>query len=244
MAEIIAGRNPVIEALKSGYPVSKILLAQNTERHRAVAEILRFTQERGIPVEYVERNVMGRLSATPAHQGVLAYVTAKKYVTLPDLLVISRERNEPPLYVVLDGMEDPQNLGAIIRTAEATGVHGVVIRARRAVGLTPAVFKASAGAVEYMAVAMVPNIAQAINELKKNNVWSIGLERTGETDYRKVDLKLPAAIVIGSEGKGLSPLVRQRCDFLVAIPMRGRIGSLNASVAAAVVMYEALRQRS
>jgi len=244
MADIIAGRNPVIEALKSGRPINKILLARNTERHSAVAEILRLSQARGIPVEYLARRAIDESSPTSAHQGVIAYAAVKEYVTLEDLLNISRENNEPPLYCILDGIEDPQNLGSILRTAEASGIHGVIIRSRRAVGLTAAVAKASAGAVEYVPVARVSNIPQTIVTLKRKNVWVVGIDPAGEIDYTRVDFRLATAMVIGSESKGLSDLVQKRCDYLVSIPMRGKITSLNASIAAALVMYEALKQRT
>jgi len=244
MPDIIIGRNSIVEALKSGCPLNKILLAQNVARHGAIAEILYLSRGKGIPVEYVAQSAIDRISATTANQGVLAYAAAREYVDLSDLLGISRERNEPPLYVVLDGIEDPQNLGAILRTAEATGVHGVVVRSRRAAGLTPAVFKASAGAVAYMAVARMPNIAQTLALLQQHNVWVIGIDQCGQVGYTEVDFKPPTAIVIGSEGKGLSSVVREKCDFLAFIPMKGKVTSLNASVAAAVVMYEALKQRS
>ena len=243
MADIIEGRNPVIEALKSGRPLNKILLARDSGKHSTVAEILYLSRSRGIPIEYVTKNIIDRLSITRAHQGVIAYVAAREYIALEDLITISKEINELPLYCILDGIEDPHNLGAIIRTAEASGVHGVVIRSRRAVGLTAAVAKASAGAVEYVPVAKVSNISQAIETLKKSNIWVIGIDPAGEIDYSKVDFHLPTAIVIGSEGKGLADLVKKRCDYLVSIPMRGRITSLNASIAAALVMYEAFRQR-
>lgn len=244
MADIIEGRNPVLEALESGRPINKILLASNIERHSIIARILHLSQSRSIPVEYITRQAIDRLSLTLAHQGVLAYVAAKEYVNLEDLLAVSREKNEPPLYVILDGVEDPQNLGAILRTADAAGVHGVIIRERRAVGITSVVAKASAGAVEYVPVARVTNIAQAIITLQKNNLWVIGIDRSGAIDYTKVDFKLPTAIVVGGEGKGLTDLVKRRCDSLSSVPMRGKISSLNASVAAAIVMYEAFRQRS
>jgi 23S rRNA (guanosine2251-2'-O)-methyltransferase len=244
MAEIIIGRNPLLEALKAGRPISKILLEKNIRGHRQMAEIVQLAQAKGIPIEYVERAALDRQSPSSAHQGIVAYAAAKEYVTLADLLALSRERNEPPFYLVLDGIEDPHNLGAILRTAEATGVHGVIVRSRRAVGLTPAVVKASAGAVEYVPVARVANIAQVMELLKKNNVWVVGIDMAGDLDYVRVDYRPATAIVIGSEGRGLSDLVRKRCDYLASIPMRGRITSLNASVAAAVVMYEVLRQRS
>ena len=244
MTDTIEGRNPVIEALKSGRPINKILLASNIGRHTAVAQILNLSQARGIPVEYVTRRVIDESSTTSAHQGVIAYAAAKEYISLEDLLTISRERNEPPLYCILDGIEDPQNLGAILRTAEASSIHGVIIRSRRAVGLTAAVAKASAGAIEYVPVARVSNISQTMVTLKRNGVWVVGIDPAGKIDYSQVDFTLPTAIVIGSEGKGLSDLVKKTCDFLASIPMLGKITSLNASIAAALVMYEALKQRS
>jgi 23S rRNA (guanosine2251-2'-O)-methyltransferase len=244
MPDIIEGRNPIIEAIKSGRPLNKILLAHNIGRHSSIAKILYLSRSKGIPVEYVTKNAIDRLSATGAHQGVIAYVAIKEYIELEDLFTISENRGEPPFYCVLDGIEDPQNLGAIIRTADASGVHAILIRSRRAVGLTAAVAKASAGAIEYVPVARVSNISQAIETLKKNNVWVIGIDSASDIDYKKADFKLPTAIVIGSEGEGLSDLVKRKCDYLVSIPMRGKITSLNASTAAALVMYEVFRQRS
>ena len=243
MADVIEGRNPVLEALRSGRSVNRVLLAIDTGRHSAVAEILQLARAGKIPVDYVHRSVIDEASMTSAHQGVIAYAAAKEYVALEGLLELSRERGEPPLYCILDGIEDPHNLGAILRTAEASGIHGVVIRSRRAVGLTAAVAKASAGAVEYMPVARVANIAQAIQPLKKNNVWVVGIDLGGEADYTQVDFTWPTAIVIGAEGRGVSELVRKKCDSIASIPMKGQISSLNASVAAALVMYEAFRQR-
>lgn len=243
MSEIIAGRNPVLEALKSGRPINKIILARNIERHTLVGQILHLARQQGIPVEYVARQALDRLSTTTTHQGVIAFAAVKEYIDLDELLVISKQKNEPSLYVILDGIEDPQNLGAIIRTAEAVGVHGVVIRERRAVGLTAVVAKAAAGALEYVSVARVSNISQAIETLKKNNVWVVGIDPAGKAEYDKIDYRLPVAIVIGGEGRGVSDLVKKRCDCLASIPMRGKITSLNAAVAAALVMYEAFRQR-
>jgi 23S rRNA (guanosine2251-2'-O)-methyltransferase len=244
MADIIEGRNPVIEALKSGRPINRILLARDIGRHSAIAEVLHLSQARGIPVEYVTRRVIDESSTTSAHQGVIAYAAVKEYVALENLLIISKERNEPPLYCILDGIEDPQNLGAILRTAEASGIHGVIIRSRRAVGLTAAVAKASSGAVEYVPVARVSNISQAVVTLKRSDVWVVGIDPTGKIDYSQVDFRLATAIVIGGEGKGVSDLVKKRCDSVASIPMRGKITSLNASIAAALVMYEAFKQRS
>jgi 23S rRNA (guanosine2251-2'-O)-methyltransferase len=242
--QIIEGRNPVIEALRAGRPISRILMDRNAQLHGAAAQIIQSAKSRRVPVELVDKQAIDRQSVTGSSQGVLAFAAVKDYVSLEELLSITCEKREPAFYLVLDGIEDPHNLGAILRTAEATGVHGVVIRERRAVGLTPAVVKASAGAVEYVPVAMVTNISQAIITLKKNSVWVTGIDMAGDQDYCHVDFKSPAAIVIGGEGKGLSDLARKRCDSIASIPMKGKVSSLNASVAAAVVMYEALRQRT
>lgn len=254
MPEIIAGRNPVLEALKAGRPVNKILVDKNIVRHSAVAEVFNLARNRNIPVEYVERQIIDRTSA--GSQGILAFTAAKEYVTLSDIFEISIKKNEPPFYIILDGVEDPQNLGAILRTADATGVHGVIIRERRAVGLTSAVARASAGAIEYVPVSRVTNIAQTIEQLKGlklktqnalitagGGVWVVGIDMSGDADFDRVDYKAGTAIVIGGEGQGLSPLVRKRCDTIARIPMKGKISSLNASVAAALAMYEVFRQR-
>ena len=241
--ELIEGRNPVIEALQAGRPISKILLDGNIKRHGIVERILTLSRARGIRVEFVERQVIEKQGATGSSQGVIAFAGAKEFVDMGELMAISRAKPDAPFYLLLDGIEDPHNLGAILRTAEATGVHGVIIRERRAAGITSAVIRASAGAVEYINVAKVANIPQAVVTLKKNGVWVTGIDMNGEADYRALDFTLPTAIVIGGESQGLSELVRKRCDWVASIPMRGKIMSLNASVAAAVVMYEALRQR-
>ena len=243
MADNIEGRNPVLEALKAGRPITKILFSNNIERHGAVAEILHLAKTKGIPIEYVPRQVLDRQSVTSAHQGVIASAAVKEYLDLTDLLSVSAKKGEPPLYVILDGIEDPQNLGSIIRTADASAFHGVIIRSRRAVGLTSAVERASAGAAEHVPVARVANIAQAVSVLKEHNVWVIGIDREGKSDFTEVDYRPSTAIVIGSEGGGISDLVRKRCDILASIPMGGKVTSLNAGVAAALVMYEAFRQR-
>ena len=243
MDNTIEGRNPVLEALKSGWPINKILLLKNIERHGIIADILHLAQQNGVLLEYVERQAIDRLGQSGANQGIIALTAAKDYVELDELLAIPAEKKQTAFFIVLDGLEDPHNLGAIIRTADAAGAHGVIIRERRAVGLTPVVEKSSAGALEYVPVARVNNISQTIETLKKNNVWVVGIDQAGQTDYTKIDYKPATAIVIGAEGQGLSDLVRKNCDFLAAIPMRGRIASLNASVAAAVVMYEVVKQR-
>jgi 23S rRNA (guanosine2251-2'-O)-methyltransferase len=244
MSDIIEGRNPVIEALKSGRAINKILLARNIGRHSSVAEILRLSRDRRIPVEFVNRHIIDEASKSFNHQGIIAYVAVKEYVSLDDLFAESRRRKEEPLYCILDGIEDPHNLGAVLRTADASGIHGVIIRARRAVGLTSVVNRTSAGAVEYVPVARVTNISQAITTMKRNNIWITGLDAGADTIYTQADFKPATAIVLGGEGKGISDLVRKNCDSLISIPMRGNINSLNASVAAALVMYEAFKQRN
>ena len=243
MAEIITGRNPVLEALRAGRPIQKILLAHNIGRHSVIAEIVHLAQSERIPMEYVPAETFRQYTSVSRHQGIIAFAAVKAYHGLEDLLRISREKGEPPLYCILDGIEDPQNLGAILRTAEASGTHGIIIRARRAAGLTNAMARASAGAIEYLPVAQVTNIAQTVIRLKEKGIWIIGVDPTGREDYRRADFIVPAAIVVGGEGKGISELVKKRCDYLVSIPMRGKVNSLNASVAAALAMYEAFRQR-
>jgi 23S rRNA (guanosine2251-2'-O)-methyltransferase len=240
----IEGRNPVLEALKSGRPIGKILFAKNIERHGVIAEIIHLARLGGIPVEYVERQAIDRQSETSANQGVIAIASAKEYTNLDELLAIPQVKSEPALYILLDGLQDPYNLGSILRTAEAAGAHGVVIRERRSVGLTSTVEKASAGALEYMPVARVTNIAQTMAVLKENNIWTVGLDQAANTGYTGIDYRPPTALVIGGEGQGLSDLVKKNCDFLASIPMQGRINSLNASVAAGVILYEVLRQRA
>ena len=241
--DTIQGRQPVLEALRSGRSINRILIAKDSEKHR-INEILNLARQRGIPFEYTDRRALDRLASMSVHQGIIAIASARGYIELDELLEVSNRKGEPPLYCILDGLEDPHNLGAIMRTADAAGVHGLIIRSRREVGLTSAVAKASAGAIEYVPVARVTNIAQAIETLKKQGVWVTGIEASDSIPFDKVDFKPPSAIVVGSEGSGISELVRKRCDNLAAIPMRGNISSLNASVAAALVMYEAFRQRA
>ena len=242
-ADIIQGRNPVLEALRAGRPINKVLLAQGVGRPAAVTEILRLAKEARVIVERVDRRAVDRLSPGGRSQGVVALAAVKGYVDLERLLGIAGERGEPPLLVALDHIEDPHNLGAIIRTADAAGVHGVIIPQRRAAALTASVARASAGAVEYVPVARLGNLSNALARLAKDNVWTVGIDPGGQRDYTEVDYRQPTAIVIGAEGKGISRLVKERCDLLASIPMRGRVASLNASVAAALVMYEAARQR-
>ena len=240
----IEGRNPVLEALKAGRPINKLLLSKNIGRHSVIGQILYHARRNGVVVEYVDSRSIQKLSSTGHSQGVLAMVATKEYVDLNYLLEASRQRDDLPLYIILDGIEDPHNLGAILRTADAVGVHGVIIPQRRAVGLTAAVSRTSAGAVEYIPVARVSNIPQSIRHLRQGGIWAVGVDMAGEKDYTQADYHQSVALVIGAEGKGLSRLVKERCDQIVSIPMKGHITSLNASVAAALVMYEAVRQRT
>ena len=242
--DVIHGRNPVLEALRAGRPINKVLLAEGIGRPAGVEEILRLAKDAMVVVERVDRRAVDRLSPDGRSQGVVALAAVKDYVDLEQLLEIARERGEPPLLIALDHIEDPHNLGAIIRTADAAGVHGVIIPQRRAAALTGSVARASAGAVEYVPVARIGNLSNALASLAKEDVWTVGIDPSGQRDYTEVDYRQPTAIVIGAEGKGLSRLIKERCDLLASIPMRGRIASLNASVAAALVMYEAARQRS
>ena len=244
MSDQIEGRNPVLEALRSGRPLNKIIISKDVERHSNIAEILNTAKARKIPVEWLSPEILRTKSSTRSPQGVIAYASAKEYLDIYDLIAISRSKNEPAFYVVLDGLEDPHNLGAILRTADAAGAHGVIIPQRRSVGLTAAVAKVSAGAVEYVPVAREVNLNNAIKILKENNIWVIGIDQDGKKPFTGIDFRLPTAIIIGSEGKGISRLVKENCDEVVSIPMKGKISSLNASVAAGVVMYEVQRQRN
>ncbi|MDP4181934.1 MAG: 23S rRNA (guanosine(2251)-2'-O)-methyltransferase RlmB [Bacillota bacterium] len=241
-SDILEGRNPVLEALKSGRTINKILLAKG-DREGSIRQIAALAKDMGITVQEVDRRNLDSISITKSHQGVIAYVSVKDYVEVDDILKASQDKGQPPFILILDEINDAHNLGSILRTADAVGVHGVIIPKRRAIGLTSVVAKASAGAIEYVPVARVSNISQTIDYLKKNNIWVIGTDQTGEKEFYKSDLKGPVAIVIGSEGEGMGRLVREKCDFVVNIPMMGNISSLNASVAAAVVMYEILKQR-
>ena len=239
---IIEGRNAVIEALRAGTNIDKIYLARG-ETDAALGHIASTARAKGVVVVETDRRKLDGMSRTHAHQGVIALAAVRAYVDVEDLLALAAERGEPPLLVVCDELSDPHNLGAIIRTAECAGAHGVIIPKRRSAGLTAVVAKTSAGAVSYLPVARVPNIPQLLKELKERGLWVFGTAAEGAAPLYQTDLRGPAAVVIGSEGEGMSRLVREGCDFLVSIPMRGRISSLNASAAAAILLYEAVRQR-
>lgn len=239
---LIEGRNAVIEALRSGAAIDKIYIARG-ETDATLGHIASTARNKGIVVTEADRRKLDGMSRTKSHQGVIAVAAVREYASVDDILNAAREKGEPPLIVVCDELSDPHNLGAVIRTAECAGAHGVVIPKRRSAGLTAIVAKTSAGAVSYLPVARVPNLTALLKELKEAGLWVFGADAAGRTSLYEADLKGPAAIVIGSEGDGMGRLVREQCDFLVSIPMKGRLNSLNASAAAAVVLYEAVRQR-
>ena len=240
---LIEGRNAVIEALRTEASIDKIFI-QKGEVDKTLGHIASKARAAGIVVVEADRRKLDGMSRTHAHQGVIALAAVREYVSVDDILADAAAKNESPLIVVCDEISDPHNLGAIIRTAYCAGAHGVVIPKRRSAGLTSVVAKTSAGAVSYMPVARVANIPSLLKDLKKQGIWVFGTAAEGTTRLYDADLKGPAAIVIGSEGDGMSRLVAENCDFLVSIPMRGRISSLNASAAAAILLYEAVRQRT
>lgn len=238
----IEGRNALTEALRSGRTIDKVFIASG-ETDRALQHLAAQAKEAGAVVVPVDRRKLDAMSQSNSHQGVIALVAAREYFSVEDILEEAYSRGEQPLIVICDELSDPHNLGAILRSAECAGAHGVIIPKRRSVGLTAVVAKASAGAVEYMKVARVTNITATIQQLKEQGVWIFGTAAEGSIPMYQADLKGAAAIVIGSEGDGMSRLVRQSCDVTVSIPMKGRISSLNASNAASILLYEAVRQR-
>ena len=239
---MIEGRNAVIEALRAGVTIDKIYL-QKGETDRTLGHIASKARSAGAVVVEADRRKLDAMSRTHAHQGVIALAPVREYATVEDIFQSAADKGEPPLLVVCDELSDPHNLGAVIRTAECAGAHGVVIPKRRSAGLTAVVGKTSAGAVAHVPVARVPNLPALLKELKDRGVWVFGTAADGTTSLYDADLKGPAAIVIGSEGDGMGRLVRESCDFLVSIPMRGKLNSLHASAAAAILLYEAVRQR-
>ena len=240
---VIEGRNAVLEALKAGRPIDKLYIAKG-ETDATLAHIASRARDAGAVVVETDRRKLDAMSLTGSHQGALALASVKAYVSVQDILEIAAARGEAPFVIVCDEISDPHNLGAIIRTAEAAGAHGVVIPKRRSAGMTAVIEKTSAGAVEHMAVARVPNVTAALSELKKAGLWVYGTAADGEKTLWETDLTGAVAFVIGSEGDGMSRLVRENCDFLISIPMKGEVSSLNASASAAIVIYEAVRQRS
>ena len=238
---VIEGRNAVIEALRAGVAIDKIFLMKG-ETDSALGHIASAAREKGIVVVDADRRKLDGMSRTHSHQGVIALAAVREYATVDDILNAAREKGEPPLIVVCDELSDPHNLGAVIRTADAAGAHGVIIPKRRASGLTATVARTSAGALNYTPVAKVTNLAATIEDLKKRGLWFVCADMGGDVMYR-VNLTGPIGLVVGNEGDGVSRLVREKCDMTASIPMQGQIDSLNASVAAGVLAYEIVRQR-
>ena len=238
----LEGRNAVTEALRAGRTIDKVFIADG-DTDKSLQRLAAMAKEAGAVIVPVDRRKLDMMSTTHAHQGIIAQAAAHEYATIDDILEEAASRGQAPLIVICDELSDPHNLGAIMRSAECAGAHGVIIPKRRSVGLTATVAKASAGAVEYMKVARVANINNAIRELKEKGVWIFGAAGEGSEAMYRADLTGPAAIIIGNEGDGISQLVRKNCDMLVHIPMSGRISSLNASAAASILLYEAVRQR-
>jgi 23S rRNA (guanosine2251-2'-O)-methyltransferase len=242
MADYVWGRYPVLEELRSRRRVHRILIAQGP-RDAGMSQLLDQARRIGVPVEPTPKRRLDDLSKNSNHQGVVALVAPRQYAEVDDILLRAKELGEDPLVVVLDAIQDVHNLGTLIRTAEVVGAHGVIIPEHRAAGLTPVVDKTSAGAVEFLPVAQVTNITRTLDDLKKRGLWCIGLEGSAKTRYDQANLKGPIALIVGNEGKGISRLVREHCDVLVSLPMRGHVGSLNAAIAGSVTLYEIWRQR-
>ncbi|WP_042171486.1 23S rRNA (guanosine(2251)-2'-O)-methyltransferase RlmB [Paenibacillus gorillae] len=240
--ELIAGKHPVMEALRSGREINKIWIAEGAQKS-LTQPITAEAKKNGIVIQFVDKRKLDSMVEGVQHQGVVAQAAAFAYVEIEDLLERARSLGETPFILLLDEIEDPHNLGSILRTAECTGVHGVIIPKRRAAGLTATVLKTSAGAAEHVPVARVTNLAQTIDRLKEEGVWIAGTDLSAPQDVYKTKFDLPLAIVIGNEGKGIGRLIKEKCDFLVKLPMLGQLNSLNASVAAGVLMYEVVRQR-
>ncbi len=240
--DLIEGRNAVTEAFRAGRPIDKLYIAAG-ENDRALGFVAALAREKGVTVVECDRRKLDGMSVTHAHQGVIALCAVREYCTVEDILNRAEELGEDPFVIVCDEITDGHNLGAIIRTAECAGAHGVIIPKRRSAGLTAIVNKASAGAAEHLPVARVPNLRAAIEELKEHGVWVYGTAADGTSALWQTELTGPIALVIGSEGDGMARLVRESCDFILSLPMKGKMSSLNASVAGAIVMYEVMRQR-
>ena len=238
----VEGRNSVLELLESGRSINKIFVA-NGEKHGSINKIIALAKEQKIIISEIDRSKINQMSQSDNNQGVIAIVPPFDYCDVDDILDLAKERGEKPFILILDGIEDPHNLGSIIRTAETAGVHGIIIPKRRAASVNSTVSKVSAGAVEHMKIARVNNITETIRYLKENDVWICGTDIRTDTYYYGQDFTMPIGIVIGSEGFGMSRLVRENCDFLVKIPMKGNITSLNAAVSAGIIMYEVVKQR-
>jgi len=242
MPDLIYGRNTVLEVLLAGQTIEKILIAEEVKRPK-IFEIISLAKKNRVPIEKVSKRTLIKVAGTQKAQGVVAFIQSHSYATVEDILGRSQQLNEPPLVGLLDGIEDPHNLGAILRAADGAGVHGIILPKRRAVGLTSTVAKTSAGASAHVLTAQVSNLNYTIDQLKAKNIWIVGADQNASQNHFDADMSRPLGIVIGAEGGGLHRLVRQKCDFLVKIPMYGKVNSLNASVAAALIFFEARRQR-
>lgn len=240
-ADVVSGRRSVLEALRAGRPLRKVLITRSAHG-TIIREIVQAARSRDVPLQFVDARQLDRHAPSERHQGVVALASAKALATVDDILNAARGRGEPPLVVVLDGIADPANLGAIIRTAEGAGAHGVIIPKHRAAGLTPAVARTSAGALEYLPVAQATNIVRALDELKQAGLWIVGADPAADTLHYSARLVPPIALVVGSEGRGLGRLVKEHCDVLVRLPMRGQVSSLNVAVATGILLYEVVRQ--
>jgi len=238
----VEGKNSVFEAIRSGRPLNKLFVEKDSQ-DVFVQRIIAMAREKNIPIQYLEHKKLDAMSQTRAHQGVILEVAAKEYVEVDDILKAAEEKGEKPFVLVLDGITDPNNLGSIIRSAECAGVHGIILPKRRSAALSATVAKVAAGALEYVNVARVTNLVQTLRTLKNEGLWVIGADMDGEVSFHDADLTGPVALVIGSEGEGLSRLVKNECDLMVRIPMKGKISSLNAGVAAGIMIFEILRQR-
>jgi 23S rRNA (guanosine2251-2'-O)-methyltransferase len=243
MPEYIWGRNPVLETLHSARPVKRILLADGQRDTAPLAAIVREAEQRRIPVEIVPRVRLDQFSRGAVHQGCLAIVEARKYASIEDILAHAASKDEAPFLLILDAIQDVNNLGSLLRTAEAAGIHGIILPEHRAAEVNATVVKTSAGATEYLLIAQETNLTRTIEYLKKQNIWVVGLAGEATTEYQKANLTGPLALVVGNEGKGISRLVREHCDLLIKLPMHGHINSLNAAIAGSIALYEALRQR-
>lgn len=244
MPDYVWGRNPILETLRSTRQVKRILIADGQRDAQPIAAILQEAERRHVPIETVPRLRLDQISQGAVHQGCLAVVEARKYATLEQILAFARQKNEDPFLLVLDAVQDVNNLGSLLRSAEAVGVHGVVIPLHHAAEVNATVVKTSAGASEHLLIAQETNLTHTIDFLKKQNIWVIGLDSETKTEYDEADLTGALALVVGNEGRGISRLVREHCDLLIKLPMRGHVTSLNAAVAGSIALYEALRQRS
>ena len=240
--EFIIGRNPVLEALKSDRDINKIWIAEGSQKG-SMGQIIELAKSKKVMTQIVPKKKIDAM-VDGIHQGVVAAVAAYQYAELDDLFALAEKRNEAPFFLILDELEDPHNLGSIMRTADATGAHGIIIPKRRAVGLTATVAKASTGAIEYIPVARVTNLSRTVEELKERGLWIVGTDAKGSDDYRNLAGQMPIGIIIGSEGRGMSRILKEKCDFLIHMPMVGKVTSLNASVAASLLMYEVYRKRN